>query len=149
MSTCIYIFWKPTSPAPSFLARSILIPWGAATTTLQPPFCRSIWARLFGFSVKPSIEFFIETHTNPVGPAPNIRTDDPILGEILSSPCAAQDAGSSYFLSEHIQLDNKQRPTYKGGVNIRKIVNLEDLSGRICTVLGKAAVCTMLGSCSV
>lgn len=96
-------FLNLTSPAPSFLASSILMPWGAATTTLQPPFCRSIWARLFGFSNEIWTIFFIDTHTNPVGPAPNMRTDEPILGEILSRPCAAQEAGSSYFVSEWSQ----------------------------------------------
>jgi hypothetical protein len=32
--------------------------------------------------------------TKPVGPAPNIRTEEPSLGEILSRPCAAHEAGS-------------------------------------------------------
>jgi hypothetical protein len=32
--------------------------------------------------------------TRPVGPAPNIRTEEPIFGAILSRPWAAQDAGS-------------------------------------------------------
>lgn len=32
--------------------------------------------------------------TRPVGPAPNISTLDPRRGRILSSPWAAQDAGS-------------------------------------------------------
>jgi len=33
-------------------------------------------------------------YTRPVGPAPNIRTEEPNLGEIFSRPWAAQDAGS-------------------------------------------------------
>jgi hypothetical protein len=36
----------------------------------------------------------LATYTNPVGPAPNIKTDEPSLGAILSRPWAAQDAGS-------------------------------------------------------
>ena len=34
-----------------------------------------------------------------MGPAPNMRTDEPSLGEILSRPWAAQEAGSSKVAS--------------------------------------------------
>jgi hypothetical protein len=61
-----------------------------AATILSKHLGKTIWLQ-FKVWVGP----FTETHTNPVGPAPNIRTDEPILGEILSRPCAAQDAGSS------------------------------------------------------
>jgi hypothetical protein len=132
-----------TSPAPSFLARSILMPCGAATTTLQPPFCRSIWARLFLFSVEQVLSLLAETYTNPVGPAPNIKTDEPILGEILSKPWAAHDAGSNYMVSDissclwiHI--------TYKSGINIREVMYLKDFCSRIGAVLGEATICKIL-----
>jgi hypothetical protein len=42
-----------------------------------------------------------------------------------------------------------RRTTYKSGFNIRKIVDLEDLGGRIGTIFGKAAVYIISESCSV
>jgi hypothetical protein len=69
-----------------------------------------------------------------------MRTEEPIFGEILSRPCAAQDAGSSYFLSPSVSFVGILRTTYKSGLNIRQIVDLEDLGGRIGTIFGKAAI---------
>jgi hypothetical protein len=77
-----------------------------------------------------------------------MRTEEPIFGEILSRPCAAQDAGSSYFLSASASFVGILRTTYKSGLNIRQIVDLEDLGGRIGTIFGKAAIYIISESCS-
>ena len=78
-----------------------------------------------------------------------MMTEEPIFGEILSRPCAAQDAGSSYFLSVFISFVGIRRTTDKSSFNIRKIVDLEDLGGRIGTIFGKAAIYIISESCSV
>jgi hypothetical protein len=44
------------------------------------------------------------THTSPVGPAPNIRTDEPSLGAIFSRPWAAHEAGSRRVASISLRL---------------------------------------------
>lgn len=76
-----------SSAAFSSLAKFIFKPSGAAITRLEAPFCLRSWAR-----------------QSPVGPAPNMRTDDPSLGAILSIPWQAHDAGSRRVASTSLRL---------------------------------------------
>ena len=79
-----------------------------------------------------------------MGPAPNMRTEDPILGAILSRPWAAQEAGSRRVASTSERfLMRKTRPA--GG---QMLVSrdgevgmlIEDGLTRISTILGKPTV---------